>query len=198
MLQNLLHKQGERNEVQLFRKNSHMQMTLATKIFVLTKKHLVDVGMHIIWKMKLEFPFFIIFRNFHFIFTYVVWCGVFLLPRREVFLRKFTLEPCFWNFWKRTNISSYNNIKVKKKRYFVDNTHTRSSALGDTISDATLLLKDQNILSGSLYSENIQQDTFLDSSMTTSHIPYLAFNPASVTKVCIEDGQKLPSPSKRK
>lgn len=38
---------------------------------------------------------------------------------------------------------------------------------------------------------------FLDSNMTTSHVPYLAFNPASVTKVCIEDGQKLPSPSKR-
>jgi hypothetical protein len=30
--------------------------------------------------------------------------------------------------------------------------------------------------------------------MTTSHIPYLAVDPTSVTKVRMEDGQILPSP----
>jgi len=43
-----------------------MQMTtLAIKMFVLTGKHLAAIGMHSVWKMKLKFPFFTVFRNFH-------------------------------------------------------------------------------------------------------------------------------------
>jgi len=42
-----------------------MQMTLATKLFVLTAKHSADIGINSVWKMKLKFPFFIVFRNFH-------------------------------------------------------------------------------------------------------------------------------------
>jgi hypothetical protein len=125
-LHNLLHR--ERNEVQLFWKNSHVQMTLATKMFVLIEKHLAAIGMLSIWKMKLQFPFFIVFRNFHWvkiilILRMYIWCGVFLLLRREVFLRTFTLEPCFWNFCKHANVSPYNNIKVKKKMSLKKPTH---------------------------------------------------------------------------
>ena len=65
------------------------------------------------------------------------------------------------------------------------------------MSDATLLLKEQDVPCGNLYSANIQQGTFLTCNMPNSHIPYLAFNPISATNVCMEDGAKLPSPSKR-
>jgi len=49
-----------------------MEITLTTKMFVLTGKHLADIGMHSIWKMKLKFPLFIVFRNFHSVKTILI------------------------------------------------------------------------------------------------------------------------------